>query len=239
MIMASFDLQLLPREEMQRTGGDGDRRYITPIGPLPSVTTVLGQSGDKEALKKWQERVGLEKADKIRDDMAASGKILHDMCENLVLNRPLKPIPMTKQMEFKPFKEILRNNVKTVYGVELPLWSEKLRCAGTADLFATWLPWYASAGINLSAKPTVIDYKGSIRFIQDTNPKLMKYKLQATTYAMCIEERYGMKVDECAIIVLPNQDNPQVFQFNARLYRDQVTEIFETYHKNQTLDALL
>ena len=233
-----FDLQLLPRHEMERTGGDGQpRQYLTPIGPLPSVTTVLGASGDKTALNAWVARTGEAKANKIRDDMAASGKILHDMCENFVLNRSLKPIPMTKQMEYKPFKEILRSNVKVVYGTELPVWSPTLMCAGTADLFAEWLPWYSTPIGN--AKPTVIDYKGSIRAIHDTNPKLHKYRLQATAYAMCIEEMYGMKVNECAIIVLPNQDNPQVFQFDARLHRAEVLEIFIKYRENMTLDSLL
>jgi hypothetical protein len=63
-------------------------RHYTVDGqerPLPSVTTVLGQTQTKEkqdSLDKWRQRVGLRKAQQITRDAAIRGTAMHKYLEN-------------------------------------------------------------------------------------------------------------------------------------------------------------
>ena len=51
--------------ELKRKEG-ASRLYLTPDGEsLPSVTTILSKTQDKSFLKKWKERVGEKKAEKL------------------------------------------------------------------------------------------------------------------------------------------------------------------------------
>jgi len=58
---------------------DGDvRLYLTPDGEsLPSVTSVLNKTKDRSFLKKWREKVGEKKAEKIIRDSTQIGTALH------------------------------------------------------------------------------------------------------------------------------------------------------------------
>jgi len=53
---------LLNLSPLERVEIDGERRYKTPDGTFPSVTTVLGQRTDKSAIEKWKQRVCNEEA---------------------------------------------------------------------------------------------------------------------------------------------------------------------------------
>jgi len=66
---------------------DNQRHYDIYGTKLPSVTTILSatQSAEKKAsLLKWKQKVGDNKADKIRDDAAARGTIMHRIIEGFV-----------------------------------------------------------------------------------------------------------------------------------------------------------
>lgn len=63
----------------------GKRHYVTPLGKLPSVTTILGATKpqkDKDGLAFWKRRVGSEAAALILAESAARGTKLHGMVED-------------------------------------------------------------------------------------------------------------------------------------------------------------
>ena len=64
----------------------GQRHYDIGNDKLPSVTTILSQTQPKEkALKlaEWQQKVGKNEAERIRDQSAERGTIMHRIKEEL------------------------------------------------------------------------------------------------------------------------------------------------------------
>lgn len=68
---------------------DGRRRFYR-IGEQvrPGVTTVLSNTGDRTWIKRWEERVGKEEAERIRTHAATRGTRLHKRIENELLQEP-------------------------------------------------------------------------------------------------------------------------------------------------------
>lgn len=70
--------------KLERVEIAGRRHYITPIGNLPSVTTVLKETQserDRSGLAFWRRKVGNAEADRVQVDSAARGSRLHTMIE--------------------------------------------------------------------------------------------------------------------------------------------------------------
>lgn len=63
----------------------GKRHYVTPLGKLPSVTTILSATQpakDREGLAHWRRKVGEVEAKRVLADSAARGTRLHGMVED-------------------------------------------------------------------------------------------------------------------------------------------------------------
>ena len=70
-----------------RVDGPEGRVYSAKGEKLPSVTTILGQTRSKEkeeSLSRWRHKVGEIEADKIRDNAAARGTIMHRILEGYI-----------------------------------------------------------------------------------------------------------------------------------------------------------
>ena len=61
------------------------RKYTTPKGDYPSITTILGQKS-KAAIMAWRDRIGHEEANRISSQAARRGTAVHTMCEKYVNN---------------------------------------------------------------------------------------------------------------------------------------------------------
>lgn len=69
----------------ERVDVGGKRHYVTPLGKLPSVTTILGATQpakDREGLAHWRRKVGEVEANRVLADSAARGTRLHGMVED-------------------------------------------------------------------------------------------------------------------------------------------------------------
>ena len=51
---------------LKRKPINGSRHYETVSGNVPSVTTILGTSKNKDGIKKWIQKVGEEEANRIK-----------------------------------------------------------------------------------------------------------------------------------------------------------------------------
>ena len=114
---------------------------------------------------------------------------------------------------FSEIRPLLDLHVGVVYGIEVPLYSHTLRCAGRTDCVAEW------DGI-----PTIIDFKTSKR--PKTEEWIQGYFLQATTYAIMMEELTGIAVPKYAIVVAVDGSEPQVFTGEIAKFKDRVLDIF-------------
>lgn len=209
-----FNLKLLPRTELDCYYNDVGRIYKTPVGDLPSVTTVLGNYYDKSGLEKWRESLGHEKADKISNDCARNGTMLHGVMEKFLLNQDYSKANSIDRMRFQSVKRKLEANIKAVYGVEYPLFSKKLKTAGKTDSIINW------NGYN-----TVLDLKTTRKY--KSEKWIESYFTQTTAYSMMINES-GMIDPITKIIIVFSTDDFECYYFekNVSDYVGIVNKIF-------------
>ena len=100
-------------------------RHYTVDGeskPLPSVTTILGQTQPKEkqeSLARWRERVGSREAQKITRDAAIRGTAMHKYLEDLILGQrslDLTPLGVEATKMAEIIVERGLNDCSEVYG---------------------------------------------------------------------------------------------------------------------------
>lgn len=216
-----FKHKFVPTVELTTENINGQRHYVLPDGvtKLKSVTTIIGERTDKTALLEWKKRVGEAEAQKITTQAARRGTAIHSIAERYVLNEENyygeKEMPVNVD-SFKPIKQILDDHVDNILGIEIPLYSKSLGCAGRTDLIAEY-----------DGTLSVIDFK--------TSRKLKKaewienYFIQATCYAMMFEWIYRIAVPQIIIIItVDDEKTPQVFKLERSQYVNRVLELFRT-----------
>lgn len=216
-----FKHKFVPTVELTTENINGQRHYVLPDGvtKLKSVTTIIGERTDKTALLEWKKRVGEAEAQKITTQAARRGTAIHSIAERYVLNEENyygeKEMPANID-SFKPIKQILDDHIDNVLGIEIPLYSKSLGCAGRTDLIAEY-----------DGTLSVIDFK--------TSRKLKKaewienYFIQATCYAMMFEWIYRIAVPQIVIIItVDDEKTPQVFKLERSQYVNRVLELFRT-----------
>ena len=213
--MTTFSHNLLEFTPCPRVTIDGTRYYDTPVGLFKSVTTILGERLDKSGLEAWRARVGEEQAQRVSTQASRRGTAIHSLAESYLMNDPdwnRGAMPFNLYT-FSSIKPILDENIGSVYGVEIPLYSAELRAAGTCDLLAGY------AGIN-----SVVDFKTSKRVKREED--IEGYFIQATAYSVMAEELTGLSFPQIVIIMSVDHDNPLVFVKRRDDYIERTREVF-------------
>lgn len=182
----------------ERVVVDGTRYYQTPEGNLyPSVTTVLSYGEDKTFLTEWKARVGEDEAKRISSRATNRGTRLHTLCEEYIKGKELKvnPFDLDTWRVFKPVLE----RISLVTALETPLFSNKLRVAGTVDCIGVY------DGI-----PSIIDFKTSKR--TKTREDIPTYFMQTAAYACAWLELTGEKLTQGVILMSVDDEQPIVFK---------------------------
>ena len=176
------------------------RVYNTPYGCFHSVTTMLSNSGDKEFLQAWTERIGEEAAERQTKIAANIGTDFHELGERFLLNETPGKVHFMSELLFKKAIPILEENVTAVHAVEIPLWSKVLRLAGRTDAIVDW-----------NGKLAVFDYK----CIGHHNPEWLEdYWVQVTLYAYMLKEMYGLTAEKL-VLVVANKKSLKVKYFES------------------------
>lgn len=176
------------------TNDDGTRFYIDPVtgNPLPSVTTVLSGTSDKSAIKLWEERVGKEKADRVRKEATDLGSLMHLHVENHVMGVPrpggnnlirLQAARMADQIIEKGLPR-----VNEVWGQEVAMYFPGLY-AGTTDL----------VGVH-DGIPSIMDHKTAKKM--RTRDMIFDYFDQMVAYSLAHNEVYGTKIERGVIFMV-------------------------------------
>lgn len=219
MSRKTFNHILVPKAELTTETINGQRHYVLPDGitKLKSVTTVLSEKLDKTALLEWKNKIGEEEAQKISTQAARRGTAIHNIAERYVLNEETyySPKEMPINIEsFKPIKKVLDNHVDNILGVELPLYSKALGCAGRTDLVAEY-----------DGKVSIIDFKTSKRLKK--KDWIENYFLQSTVYSMMFERFYSISVPQIVIVITVDDElEAQKFVMERSQYVNKVIELF-------------
>ena len=176
------------------TSEDGTRFYLDPNTnkPLPSVTTILSHTADKSFLIEWQNRVGLKKAEEIRNEAAGLGTLLHTHMECHIqgIQRP-GGNNLVRQLASRMADTIIKEGlpkVDEVWGYEVPLYFPELY-AGTTDL----------VGVH-NGKPAIMDYKNTKKM--KTTDMITDYYCQCVAYALAHNLHYDTNIQQVAIFMV-------------------------------------
>jgi genome maintenance exonuclease 1 len=208
--------------ELESVTEESGRKYSTPTGnSYPSITTVLSHSTDKSFLVAWRKRIGEEEANRITKKSANRGTKLHAICEKYLLNEMNDMKIRTMMPDIKDFflqlKPHIDENVGDVYGLEQPLYSDRLKIAGRTDCIAEW-----------NGQLSIIDYKNSRTLKKEEN--IQNYFVQCTGYAEMFEDVTGIPINQIVVAIANEDGEPQIFVREKTKYVTILTQIIERYH---------
>jgi len=197
------------------------RKYNCNGNDYPSITTVLSILS-KDAIQAWRARVGEEEANKVSYRASQRGTAVHEMCEKYINNENHTEGFMPNIIaDFNRIKSILDSRIGTVYGQELPLYSDYLGVAGRVDCVAEF-----------DGKLSIIDFKTSRK--QKKYEWVTSYFMQEAFYAIAWEERTKMPITQLVTIISVDNDEPQVFIEHRDNWDKKLIETIKEYntHKN-------
>lgn len=185
------------------------RLYETPSKLLyPSVTSVLGHEKDPDLLK-WQEQVGEEEAKKVSLRATTKGTLIHEMCENYLLNKlNYASYNFLLQNDFNLVKQVLDKHVDNIVATELVMYSDYLKSAGTIDLIA-----------DFNNERCIIDFKTSSD--RKHKSQITHYFMQLSAYAQMMNEMFNYNITKGIIIMIVSHDIPLVFEINCSDYLNE------------------
>jgi genome maintenance exonuclease 1 len=198
-------IKLNPRftyQKLERIEDAGPRLYATPDGHrVPSVTTILSQTGDKTALIEWRKRVGDEEANRISKESAGLGTLVHKHVENYITGeaRPqgnnLVQV-MAKNMADQIIERGL-SRVTEVWGMEASLYYPGLY-AGTTDLVGEY-----------DGVPSIMDHKTAKKIKK--REWIEDYFVQTCAYALAHNEVYGTNIRQGVIFMVDREQGYETF----------------------------
>lgn len=204
--------------DINATEENGSRRYTTPDGVFPSVTTVTGWS-KRAFFAKWRR----DNPDESRR-ILARGTRVHAIIEDYLQNRfesTLKEAAGTEELDMFHTMQPYLDCIDNIRAVEVPLWSKKIGLAGRTDCIAEY-------NGNLS----VVDFKTS------KNPKsedaIGDYFTQGAAYALMWQDLTGQRVDNITIIMgVASTGECQVFEAHTRDWVEPLVDSIALWKSEQ------
>jgi ATP-dependent exoDNAse (exonuclease V) beta subunit len=209
--------------ELESETTEKGRVYKTPGGNLyPSITTVLS-AYNKKAIYEWRQRVGEEEANRISRTASGRGTRLHNAVEKYLLNemsdmkrRSIMPdaLPLYIQLE-----EILKEKIGDIYGIETPLYSDRLKLAGRCDCIAEW-----------DGTLSIVDWKTAKDFKK--RDYIQNYFMQGAAYAEMFEERTNRQIEQIVIVIANDHLQPQIFIENKQDHLANLQNYIDKFHNS-------
>jgi genome maintenance exonuclease 1 len=211
-----------------RVEKDGKRYYLTPDGNhYPSITSILSQQ-ENLGLEAWKERVGEKEAKRISKESARIGTAVHQLAEYYLSNVQVKLDKEEKKIidTFNRLRFLL-GNINNIVGLEIPLFSDLLRVAGTCDCIAEY-----------NGKLSIIDFKTSRK------PKkedwIDDYYMQTFAYKLMFEEMTGIEIQQIVILVACVESfDVQVFKKPAKDADEWLEKLVKIMKANPHVTGML
>jgi len=216
--MKTFHHELVTLDEnVNSVDTNNGRRYQTPDGVFPSVTTVTGWK-KRAFFAKWR-RDNPEESKRV----LSRGTKLHSIIEAYLKNDHgsvlLTNAGTCESDLFFEMQESI-DRIGTIQAIEVPLWSKRVGLAGRTDCIGEF-----------DGTPSVIDFKSS------TYPKsedaIQDYFMQATAYSLMWQDRTGVELRNIAILIGVEDGGCQVFTADPREYIADLAEAIKFYRSEQ------
>ena len=201
----------------------GTRTYDFNGEKLPSVTTILGLTKDQSFLKDWQEKIGYEKAEQIKNHSSKRGTSVHKFLESYITGvgyDDLSPIGTEAKPMAEKIIEIGLTPVDEYYGSEVSLYYPGLY-AGSTDLICLH-----------NGMETIVDFK------QANKPKkkewIEDYYLQIAAYAMAHDYVHGSQIRQGVIMMCTPDLYYQEFRITdheLRTWKHKFLKRLDMYHE--------
>lgn len=198
------------------------RRYITPDGIFPSVTTVTGWA-KRKFFAKWR-RDNPEESRRI----LSRGTRVHAIIEDYLHNRiesTLVEAKGTEELDIFHTMQPHIDGIDNIRAIEVALWSKRVGLAGRTDCIAEY-----------NGKLSVVDFKTS------TNPKsedaISDYFTQGTAYALMWQDMTGERVDNIVIVMgVSSTGECQVFEASTREWVEPLADAISLWKSEQVAVA--
>ena len=203
MLIEKFEYPTLKRV----TAKNGQRQYTGDDDqPVPSVTTVLSDTGDKTALINWRKRVGDAEANRISQEAAGLGTKVHNALEKYVLNEDydISGNNHISVMAKKMLDEMIEkglSQVNEIWGVEVALIAKGLY-AGTSDAVGMF-----------NGVESIIDFKTAKKIKK--REWIEDYFMQGCAYALAHNEMFGTDIKQVAILMIDREGKYADFVING------------------------
>ena len=211
-----------------RSTTDGLRTYDVGKEKLPSVTTILSatQSNEKkESIARWQAKVGMEQATRIKEQAAARGTDMHTYLEKHSLGEgylDLRPEGRVAKEMADTIIDKGFNDLQEIWGSEVVVYYPGLY-AGATDL----------AGI-YDYEDSIIDFK------QSNKPKRREwiddYFMQLGAYAMAHNHVHRSEITQGVILMCTPDNYFQKFQIKGKefiKYQHRFLERVDKYYEQK------
>jgi genome maintenance exonuclease 1 len=198
---------------------DDSHYYQTPSGIVyPSITTMLQNTQTeekKQSLQNWREQEIA--SDYITQEASIIGSETHKLIENYLNGKEiLENFRLLSDAHFNNLIPFV-NKINDIHGIELRLYSDKMKLAGTSDCIAKY-----------NGKLSIIDYK--TKRSNQREEWLTDHFIQATSYGVMFKELTGIKVDQIVILVSSEKNTRMEFLKNPDDYLDLLEQRIDQYY---------
>ncbi|MBT4697559.1 MAG: hypothetical protein HOG73_09150 [Candidatus Marinimicrobia bacterium] len=233
--MKQFNYDLLEdrREQIKQdnSGVDG-RKYHSAKGTYPSITSLLYEIISKKGIEEWKSKVGAEVANRVSTKASKRGTRIHGVLEKYIRGDEnyfdKNTLPEHKELINLATSQI-EKKIDNIRGIELMMWSDSLRIAGTTDLIADY-----------EGELAIIDWKTASYLKKEEY--LRSYILQGTAYSFMLYEMYGLipkKIVICSLIRFDSKKYNHMLDadihidwrvYNPLDHIHELQEVCEAYH---------
>ena len=198
---------------------DDGHYYQTPSGAIyPSITTILQKTQPLEkqqSLQNWREQEIA--SDYITEEAAIVGSETHKLIENYLNGEEIfEKFRLLSEAHFNNLLPFV-NKINDIHGIELRLYSDKMKLAGTSDCIAKY-----------DGTLSVIDYK--TKRSNQREEWLTEHFIQATSYGAMFKELTGIKVEQIVILVSSEKNTRMEFIKNPDDYLDLLEQRVDQYY---------
>jgi len=217
--------------------------YKTESGKTyPSITTVLKVLDTKEWYPFWVAKVARDeeiteaqaeiRCKEIGGNSMEMGNIVHKLAEeylsNATVNKPSSKIEEIDPMDlFVPLSEHLTEHVDNVHGLEVPIYSDDLQLAGTADCIGEY-----------DGVLSIVDFKNSRKPKTKSQCKSKDYFIQLCAYGKMWEFCTGQKIEQGVILVISWDGKVKPFKVNLSEYEADLYKKLVLVEQKQALNSI-
>ena len=217
--------------------------YKTESGKTyPSITTVLKVLDTKEWYPFWVAKVARDeeiteaqaeiRCKEIGGNSMEMGNIVHKLAEeylsNKTINEKISKIEEIDPMDlFVPLSLHLMEHVDKFHGLEVPIYSDDLQLAGTADCVGEY-----------DGVLSIVDFKNSRKPKTKSQCKSKDYFIQLCAYGKMWEFCTGQKIEQGVILVISWDGKVKPFKVNLSEYEADLYKKLVLVEQKQALNSI-